>query len=252
MRSALLPSLLVLLLGCASGRKTGPLHASGQLDRTVGEEQAAADLAPVVAEAERHVGATSVRVGGRSFRYDCSGFVRGVFSTLGVDLFALGPAHPDYNGVRLIHAFMEAYGENHRRTRPRPGDVVYWDDTVDRNNDGLQNDPLTHVGLVVSVDEDGTITFIHRANKGIVREVMNLDRPREHKDKSGKKLNDYLRAKKRRDAAGARHLAGELWAGFGTLREIPAGAPHLLASLLALRADLALDGAAWDWWPAEE
>jgi hypothetical protein len=200
-----------------------------------------AQLRAVIAEAERHVGATSVRVGGQSFRYDCSGFVRGMFSAIGVDVMGLGLEYPGDNGVKLIYRFMERYGVNHRRPWPDPGDVVYWDDTVDKNNDGRENDPLTHVGLVVAVDGDGTVHFIHRSGSGIVKEVMNVMRPSNERDESGKRLNDYLRAKRRREPPGTRHLAGELWAGYGKLTRAP-----------SMEAVALLSTPRWAYWPGEE
>lgn len=250
MRRVTFAALIVLAAGCALPAGGGSKRVSMPSGAPVGvirglsapapypEATVRPELAPVISEAEKLIGATSVRVNGQSFRYDCSGFVRGVFSTLGVDVFALGTKHPDYNGVRLVHEYLERHGENHKRQRPSPGDVVYWDATVDKNNDGEQNDPLTHIGLVTAVDEDGTITFIHRNNKGIVKEVMNVLRPSEVKDASGKRLNDYLRGKKKRDPAGSRHLAGELWAGFGTLTELPRTQPMALLS--------------WAYWPERE
>jgi hypothetical protein len=195
-------------------------------------------MLPVVAEAVRHVGATAVRVRGQSFRYDCSGFVRGMFATLGLDVMSLGNEFPGANGVRLIYEYMGRNGVNHRRARPDPGDVIYWDDTVDKNKDGRVNDPLTHIGIVVSVDDDGTVHFVHRNNSGIVREVMNLRRPSDERDEGGKRLNDWLRAKKRREPPGVKHLAGELFAGYGTLTRFQ----EPVAMLASPR---------WAFWPAE-
>jgi hypothetical protein len=73
---------------------------------------------------------------------------------------------------------------------------------------------LTHVGLVESVGDDGTVTVIHRVRRGVVRYHMNLDRRATHTDpKSGQRLNDYLRFARK----GQKVLTGELFAAFGSL-----------------------------------
>jgi hypothetical protein len=157
-----------------------------------------------------------VRVSGRSFRYDCSGYVRGMFWAAGLDLMGEG-GDADDNGVRIIFKYVERHGHNHFRKKPRRGDLVYFDNTWDKNGNGKLDDPLTHIGLVEEVDEDGTIHILHRANRGIVRDVMNLTRPRDLKDEQGKELNAYLRPKGRRDPPATPHLMSELFAGFGTV-----------------------------------
>jgi hypothetical protein len=38
----------------------------------------------------------------------------------------------------------------------RLGDIIFWDNTWDRNgNKRFGDDPLTHAGIVISIDEDG-------------------------------------------------------------------------------------------------
>lgn len=171
----------------------------------------------VIAAARKHLGKTTVRVGGKSFRYDCSGFVRGMVSALGIDLMSEGGDDGD-NGVRLIHHYVDRHGLNHLRKVPQAGDIVFFDNTWDKNGNGLLDDPLTHVGLVEEVRADGTALIIHRANRGIVRDPMNLLHPHELKDEHGAGINAWLRPKGRRENADTPHLMSELWAGFGTLR----------------------------------
>lgn len=176
-------------------------------------------LEAVIEVAREHVGATTINVRGTPFRYDCSNFIRGMFSVLDVDLFALGSENTGANGVSLIFKFMERYGENHFRQLPSAGDVIYFDNTWDKNGNGRLDDPLTHVGLVESVDSDGTVNVVHRANRGIVRDVMNLLRPHDARDENRKAINGYLRPKARRDPPGTPYLMAETFAGFGTLKQ---------------------------------
>ncbi len=176
-------------------------------------------LEAVIDVAREHVGSTTINVRGTPFRYDCSNFIRGMFSVLDVDLFSLSAENTGANGVTLIFKFMERYGENPFRQLPSVGDVIYFDNTWDKNGNGRLDDPLTHVGLVESVDSDGTVNVVHRANRGIVRDAMNLLRPHDARDENGKSLNGYLRPKARRDPPGTPYLMAETFAGFGTLKQ---------------------------------
>src|SRR5262249_27235171 len=130
------------------------------------------DLDKVLAAARAHLGKTTVRVNGKSFRYDCSGYVRGMFWAAGLDLMSEGAGDTADNDGRVISKHVERHGQTHFRKKPRRGDIVYFDNTWDKNGNGLLDDPLTHIGIVEEVDEDGTIHILHRANRGIVRDVM--------------------------------------------------------------------------------
>jgi hypothetical protein len=86
------------------------------------------------------------------------------------------------------------------------------------NRDGKsQNDTLTHVGLVERVDEDGTITFLHKLRHDVTRDVMNLRKSGQRQNENGKVINEYLRRRSRRDRPGTHHLAGELFTTFASI-----------------------------------
>jgi len=111
-----------------------------------------------------------------------------------------------------------AAGAVHRRKRPTPGDLVFFDDTVDRNRDGRWNDALTHIAVVISVDPDGTMVMAHAGtSQGRATIRMNLTRPHDHTDASGHTLNGFLRARRANDPPRARYLTAELWRGFATV-----------------------------------
>jgi hypothetical protein len=95
-----------------------------------------------------------------------------------------------------------------------PGDLVFWRDTYDRNRDGKADDGLTHVGMVEYV-VDGTVVFVHRGSRGVVRGAMTPDRPSE-RSAGGYARNTPIRKRDRR-LAGVPALAGELFAGYGRL-----------------------------------
>lgn len=211
--------VLCLLIGTACARRAVETVQVPRQPPPV--EEKSAGVAEVLETARALVGERAVRVGGRTFRYDCSGFATGVYSVADVNLMSLGAEHPGANGVTLIRHYSDRFGELHERFVPSPGDLAYFDDTWDRNGNGRLDDPLTHVGVVESVDPDGTIHIIHLVGRGIVRDPMNLMRPHDRYDERGKPLNAWLRAKGRRDTSDTPRLMGELFAGFGTVLEPP-------------------------------
>lgn len=174
-----------------------------------------------LATARKLIGKKSVRVNGQKFRYDCSGFATGVWSAAGIDLMASADDGPPANGVALIRRFNDRFGTHHSRYFPSPGDLAYFDNTYDMNRNGRLDDPLSHVGIVDSVDADGTIYIIHLVGRGIVRDPMNLLRPHDRTGERGKKLNGWLRAKKKNDPANMPRLMGELFSGFSTVSITP-------------------------------
>lgn len=143
---------------------------------------------------------------------DCSGFVRLAYLKAGIDLVNHGFLEGE-NAVSAIHRRARDRGALHHR-RPRPGDLVFFQETYDRNRDGKRNDGMTHIAVVETVELDGTVTFIHRGAKGIARSRMNLLFPRTHRvGQGGPVLNDFLRAAARGQRA---WLSGELFAGFAS------------------------------------
>jgi hypothetical protein len=194
--------------------RRGPWNPSGSA-RWVGlalllalatASQAGAPLGTAIAErADALVGLRSVSVVSRSVPDDCTGLVRLIYGEKGIDLRAL-PAKPGDNGVTILFRAARRARAFHRR-EPKAGDIVFFRETYDRNRDGKRNDGLTHVGVVDSVGQSGTLTFVHRARAGIRRSRLDLRHPR------NKRTNDILR----RASAGNRALlAGELVTGFAS------------------------------------
>jgi len=144
-------------------------------------------------------------VDGERFRYDCSGMVSAAYASAGITIGG---------GSRDMHARAEQAGLLHTRSRPVPGDIAFFDNTYDRDRDGRRDDMLTHVGVVESVDSDGTISVVHLGSKGVKRLRMNLERP------ADPAVNSQLRATNGRD--GGPVLAGQLWRDFGSLWKISA------------------------------
>jgi hypothetical protein len=146
----------------------------------------------------------------RGFRDDCSGFVSAVFSQVGVPM----------DGV--VATIWDAAVDNdalHWEETPRVGDLVFFDNTWDRDRNGRWDDPLTHVAVVIDIEPDATVVFAHsgtRAGRTVGR--MNLYEPHLHRDPDGTVRNVYLRESDARDPSTAGYLAGELWVAFASVQ----------------------------------
>ncbi len=144
------------------------------------------------------------------FPDDCSGYVCAVYGRAGIPL---------RGGTRQLWEKAGDAGAIHRRKIPNIGDLVFFDNTHDRNENKKLDDELTHVAIVTAVDADGTIHMKHGGtSRGRTTLVMNLREPTVRKD-GDRTINDYLRARKRRDKAGTKYLASELWRAFATVRK---------------------------------
>ncbi len=163
------------------------------------------------ARASRWVGLSSLSQVSRSVNDDCSGLAALAYQPQGVRLL---PEHtfPGENGVTAIHRKARTLGA--LRRWPKPGDLVFFRETYDRNRDGQRNDGLTHIGVVERVARDGTVTFVHRGGDGVKRAKLHLRRPHLRRDAKGRVLNDYLR---RPDGQTELRLAGQLVAGFASV-----------------------------------
>ncbi len=133
-----------------------------------------------------------VFVGNERINLDCIGLILAVYKSMGIDLSVDFNRHPG-NGISRLYATLLERSLLHNG-RPAVGDIIFWDNTWDRSQDGNPgNNPLTHAGLVLTVEPDGQIYYVH-ANyvRGVVVEEMNLERPDVYRDQSGKVLNSIL------------------------------------------------------------
>jgi len=164
-----------------------------------------------------------VAVRGRNFTLDCIGTVSAAYWGAGIDV-TVDFGRYEGNGVSRLHQSLRDRKVLLPGREPRVGDAIFWDDTWDRNGDGkFGNDPLTHAGIVVQVDDDGTIHYLHdNYFYGITVERMNLRRPADWKDESGKVINSplYMASYPGKKGNPPRFLAGDLFKAFGSAEGI--------------------------------
>ena len=207
-------ALLLLLAGCAAGpRFPGPLAPMGKSPSYARRAEPPPLPAPPspVEEIDR---SSPIAAAARYYldhspagwRDDCSGFVCAVLDRAGIPLTG---------NTRSLWELAKELDVVHRRKVPDVGDVVFFDNTYDRNRNGRADDDLSHIAVVVAVEEDGTIVMAHNGtSEGRATLRMNLRSPDVHRQ-DGRVLNDWLRASR----PGGPALSGELWRGFATFDE---------------------------------
>lgn len=217
------------LAGCQTIIADGDTAFVPGLDDTLAPaiDTAVADAAPesgglserqimLVRAAREIIETQSTVVGETTYSYDCSGTILTVYAHAGIYLIDLFGKYTG-NGVARLHGIATDYKVLHTRDLPEPGDVIFWDNTYDRNQDGSWNDPLTHAGLVISVSDDGTVEYLHHNyRRGIVTASMNLLKPEIYRNDEGSELNSPMRM------ASQRASNPDLWLSSHLFREFAA------------------------------
>ena len=153
--------------------------------------------------------------------FQCSGLVRIAYRAAGICLdeykgsegcadnlvARYGITGP--NGVFIHYHLANTLKQNNsvRTTNdPIAGDIVFFEDTTGPNH------PLNHEGIIVGpADNQGTWRFVHAAGQGVYRSNINIIKPADPLPLNSK-IGDPNRC-------GQRCLAGQLFKGFGTIRD---------------------------------
>ena len=164
------------------------------------------------------VGKKELVIRGRKFQTDCTGTVLAIYWAVGIDL-AQDFDRFSGNGVTRLFRTLERENLLYTTTHPLPGDIIFWDNSYDQNEDGQWNDPLTHVGMVVGVEPDATVSYVHaHVRSGIIVERMNLLNPDARSRMEWgqvKILNSPMRMAEPGGTRPARTLAGALYRSLG-------------------------------------
>jgi hypothetical protein len=201
---------MVLLAGCAGHRprveNSAPLsgsETSGLKAPPAATVSAIPEPSKKGAEVAAHAAAMA-KTGKlpKTAKRDCSGFVLAAYRAAGTPLSVPVESQRERNLSAMLHDWSVDSHCSFRKGDPAPGDLVFFRDTIaDR---GVKNH-VTHVALVESVDEDGTVQLIHYMGGKIRRDAMNLARPKDPAK------NGWLRKKQH---AGDPVLAGELFVAY--------------------------------------
>ena len=159
----------------ASKRSAGPVSAP--------VASAAAPVAPerarAVAAAAGLVGRRTIVVDGVDYGMDCAALVRAAYERAG------HPLPPDARDAAALYALAKRRGLLAEGRRAAPGDLVFFAER--------EGGRPAHVGLVESVDPDGTAIVFHRVARGVMRLRVNLAWPGRQTDPStGRHVNDVL------------------------------------------------------------
>ncbi|MFT6399612.1 MAG: hypothetical protein ACJAYU_004381 [Bradymonadia bacterium] len=139
-----------------------------------------------------------------------------------------------------VYRFVSENGTIYHDPRPAVGDLAFFHNTFDSNSDRRPNDWYTHVGIVESVTEENTVTVLSFVDGEVGRLYLNLENPSDE-SRGRATVNTPLRQTRRDDPEHTQYLAGELFAGFGSLlgerTQVivlddwhPSGSPSLQAS----------------------
>lgn len=126
---------------------------------------------------------------------DCSGFV---------SLVNLQNYEPYYSGSELnkyftnmhrskaMYNLMKKDGRVVNELSPKIGDLVFFEDTLQKSKRKTGALNITHVGIVTKIDDDNTIHFIHHSNGKNIVDQLNL-KYKNSKIVSGKTVNSYMK-----------------------------------------------------------
>jgi cell wall-associated NlpC family hydrolase len=184
------------------------------------QEQPTRDELAVIASAKTLIGKppnAQVMVNGKGFTLDCIGTVSAIYYGLSLDVTKDFGIYTG-NGVNRLYMTLKERNALHTDRYPRPGDVIIWDNTWDVQGNGDRvHSPRTHAGIVLAVDEDGTILSVHEnLYKGVKIETMNLLRPTVARDDQGKRINSGMAIASKPGGPAPEHsLAGDVFNCFG-------------------------------------
>jgi len=215
-RSLFLSSVLLLVLIFSSCATTPPESWTDDEIRQTAEQRSRIQD-KLVDSAEHYRGRTSgaLTADDRSYCLDCSGSLLAIYYRAGIDLEKCYTGY-DGNGVKRLYSALRDNKLIFNAKIPQAGDLIFWDNTWDRNEDGKYNDYFTHTGMVVDVSPDGTITYIHHNyRKGLIYESMNLFKP------DDTRLNSPMRMRGSPPAPEGQYLASHLVRVFGRAWMLP-------------------------------
>jgi len=133
------------------------------------------------------------------WRNSSSGFIKMIFLNFKVDI-TKSKEKKDGKGkwfsmTELIYNFVEENGRLYKSKNYQEGDLIFFNNTYDKDKNGKLNDKLTSIALITKIDKDGTISFLMNISGKITLKYLNL-KIQENKQEEGneeKVINSTLR-----------------------------------------------------------
>lgn len=145
---------------------------------------------------------------------DCSGFVTLINRQFSLNLFDENELDKFYTARGLkSEAMFRLYESKNLISfeNPEVGDLIFFNNTTKSTKNNKKAKIVTHVGIVSSVEKDGTVGFTHHAKGKNAVDFMNLND--KNVRKNGKKeLNSFVATCKDKSAS---CLSSNRFAGFG-------------------------------------
>ena len=145
---------------------------------------------------------------------DCSGFVSLMNKKFRDSFFNEKELHKFYTARGLkSEAMFRLYESKNLISfeNPEVGDLIFFNNTTKNTKNNKKAKIITHVGIVSSVEKDGTVGFTHHAKGKNAVDFMNLND--KNTRKNGKKeLNSFVATCKDKSVS---CLASNRFAGFG-------------------------------------
>ena len=145
---------------------------------------------------------------------DCSGFVTLINKKFNRDFFDEKELDKFYTKRGLKSEAMFKLYESKNLIAfddPKVGDLIFFTNTTRSTKNNKKAKIITHVGIVSSVEKDGTVGFTHNARGKNMVDFMNLKNKNTRK-KGKKELNSYVVSCKNNNLS---CLASNRFSGFG-------------------------------------
>ncbi|TXD38539.1 hypothetical protein FRC98_06565 [Lujinxingia vulgaris] len=136
-------------------------------------------------------------------------YVHAVFELNGVTF-----AEDAASSVPELYRACRTEGKVYHSSRPAIGDMVFFHNTYDANDDGRNNDWYTAVGIVEELQSEGTVSVLAYLGDGVRRLYLNLEQVDREELSAGDQANSVLRGQHESDPPFTQYLAGQLFAGF--------------------------------------
>ena len=158
-------------------------------------------------------------IAGHSFLQDCIGFIHYIFYASGIDL--LDACSLGDRGVDTLYNGLNELGYAYEQGLPEPGDLIFFDNTYDANRNHSWDDKLTHIGIVESVGEYETVTFLHFVSHKVTRSTINMRYPNTHafrmSDGRLMIINSYIRENRGEGFKRRAYIASSFFHGYARI-----------------------------------